>query len=169
MRRKLGLVGGLGGVAGERALVEALLRRERRLIAEQHVEELESLDMAAEHGEADRHGHGEKQAERAPQPGPEYGRDDDGDRRHAGAVAEHQRLDHLAHGQLAHHEQRQHQEEGRPAGIDGGGDEQGQRRGDKDADIGHEAHQPGEDAPGDRARHADQPQARRRSACRRRS
>ena len=40
-------------------MIEALLGRERRLIAEQNVEELESLDVAAEHRE-DGHGHGEQ-------------------------------------------------------------------------------------------------------------
>ena len=41
-------------IAGEHALVEVLGRAQRRPVAEQHVEELEALDMAAEHDEADR-------------------------------------------------------------------------------------------------------------------
>ena len=42
LQAKLGLVGGFGGIADERALVEALRRGQRGLVAEQHFEKVQA-------------------------------------------------------------------------------------------------------------------------------
>ena len=106
LQAKLGLIGGFRRIADQRALIEALRRRERRLVAEQHLEKVQALDMTPEHHEAHGERHGEQQAERPPQPGPEHGGENDRDRRETGAVAVDERLDHLAHDELGDEEQR---------------------------------------------------------------
>jgi hypothetical protein len=145
-------------IAGEHALVEVLGRAQRRPVAEQHVEELEALDMAAEHDEAERQRRRDEEPDRPPEPGPEDRRDNDRERRQAGALAIDERLDDVAHERLGDDEQRRRPQHHRPAGIDGGGEPDRQQRRDEGADIGHEAQQRRENAPQHRARHADDPQ-----------
>ena len=53
-------------IAGEHALVEALDGGQSRTVAENDVQELQSLDVAAENDEAQRQGRREDQADRAP-------------------------------------------------------------------------------------------------------
>jgi hypothetical protein len=70
-------------------------------------------------------------------------------------VPEYLRLDHLAHDQLGHDEEREGDEECAPARIDHRREKNRQSRRDVGADKGHEAHQHGEHAPDDGARDAD--------------
>src|SRR5262245_13839350 len=110
LQAKLGLIGGFGGIAGEGTLVEALRRRERRLVAEQHFEKVQPFDMAPEHYEAHGERHGEQEAEGSPQPGPEHSGEDHGDGRKAGAVAIDKWLDYLTHDQFGGEEESAGQE-----------------------------------------------------------
>ena len=70
-------------VAGQKALVEALLRREHRIAAEEDAQEFELRHIAADDDEADGQGRCEEQPDRTPQRGPEDRRHDDGQRRQA--------------------------------------------------------------------------------------
>ena len=156
----LGLLDGLGRIAGEHALIEAFGRRQRRRIAEQHAQELEPLDVTAEHDQHHRQRDGQQETDRSPQQRPERGGENDRQRRQAGALALHDRLDHVAHDRLGDDVERQRHQEHRPAGVDGGGEQQRKRRGDDRADERHEPHQHRQHAPQDGARDADHPQAK---------
>src|SRR4029079_10124066 len=92
LQADLCLIGGFSRIAYQRALIEALRRRERGLVAEQHLEKVQCLDMTSEHHEAHGERHGEQESERPPQPGPEHGGENDGDRREASAMAVDERL-----------------------------------------------------------------------------
>ena len=143
LQQLLGVLERLVGIAGEHALVEVLGRAQRRPVAEQHVEEFEPLDMAAEHDEAEgQRRRDQEQADRPPQPGPEDRRDDDREGRQAGALAVDERLDDVAHERLGDEEQ------GQPSTASSTSRDRRRRRaaigssaGDEGADIGHEAHQ----------------------------
>ena len=76
----LGQLGRLLRVAGEQPLVELDLRRQRRLVAQQDVEETELGNMAPEHDQADGERRRHQQAERAPEHGPEHRGDEHRDR-----------------------------------------------------------------------------------------
>ena len=71
-RQRLVLHPLLGGVvhlveiASQHALVEALHRGQRRLVAEQHIEKLQPPDMAPEHDQAQGERHRQNQADRSP-------------------------------------------------------------------------------------------------------
>ena len=118
--------------------------------------------MPPEHHEAEGQRRREEEADRPPEPGPEDRRDHHREGRQAGALAVDQRLDHMAHQRLGDEEQGERHSAIDQPGIDGGGEGDRQRAGDEGADIGHEAHQRREDAPQQRARHADQPTGRSR-------
>lgn len=66
LQAELGLIGGLRRIADERALVEALRRRQRGLVTEQHIEKVQGLHVAPEHNETYGKWHGEQEAERSP-------------------------------------------------------------------------------------------------------
>ena len=151
LQQQLGVVLHLVRVAGEHALVEALDRRQRRPVAQQHVEELQPLHVPAQHHQAEGQRRRQDQPDRAPQPAPEDRRDHHREGRQAGAVAVDQRLDHLAHDRLGDRNRRRRPDHHGPARIDGGGQRHGQGAGDERADIGHEAQQRREHAPEHRA------------------
>ena len=115
---ELGLMGGLVRVVGEHALIEILLQRQGRLVAQDDGEKLQPLDMPAEDHEAEGQGRRQEQPDRAPQPGPEGGGDDDRNGREAGAMAVEQRLHDLAHEGLDDEEQAGRPDQHRPARID---------------------------------------------------
>ncbi|GJD78280.1 hypothetical protein NBEOAGPD_1494 [Methylobacterium gregans] len=115
--------------------------------------------MTAEHHEADGERRRQDKADGPPEEGPDRRRQDHGDRREPGRVAVEQRLDHVAGDRLDHHEQDRGGDHHAPAGIDRGGEDQRQHRGDDGADIGHEAQDGGEHAEQGRARHTDDPEA----------
>src|SRR6202040_2230855 len=52
LEERFGLMRGLVGIVRQHALVKALLRRQRRPVAEQHLEELQMLDMPPQHNQA---------------------------------------------------------------------------------------------------------------------
>ena len=89
----LRLVDRLGGVFRQHPLIEQLGWRERRSIAEHHVEECETLDVPAEHHQAYGQRRRENEADRPPKRRPERRGCDHRDRRQAGAVPVQQRLD----------------------------------------------------------------------------
>ena len=69
LEKLLGFFHGLGGVLGEHPLVEDLRRRERRPIAEHHIEKLEALNMPAKHHQT----HGQRGCENEPNGAPQRG------------------------------------------------------------------------------------------------
>ncbi len=84
--KRLRLVGGFVGIAGKQPLVEALLRRQRRPVAEQDVQEFQALDMAPDDHEANGQRRREEESDRTPQPGPERCRADNRNRRQGPSV-----------------------------------------------------------------------------------
>src|SRR6266566_7075910 len=91
-----GLVDGFVGVPGEYALVEALGGTQRRRVSNQNIEKLQPFDMPPEDAETNRQRGRKQKTHWSPQPGPKGGRNDHRDRREAGAVPVHHRLDYLA-------------------------------------------------------------------------
>ena len=83
----LGLVGSLGGISGQHALVEDFRGGQRRPVAEHDVEKRQPFDMTADHHEAHRQGGCQHQSDRSPQRRPQRRRGHHGDRRKAGVVA----------------------------------------------------------------------------------
>ena len=77
LEERFGLMRGLVGVVGEQALIKALLRRQRRLVAEQHLEELQMLDMPPQHNQAHGQRRRQEQPDRPPEQCPESGGDHD--------------------------------------------------------------------------------------------
>src|SRR5437867_6279525 len=71
------------------------------------------------------------------------------------------RLNQLAHRQLREDIEGSSKQKGRPTGIRGGREEQGWGSSDERANIGHETHKRGEDAPHNGARYAGQPESQR--------
>ncbi len=130
------------GVTGEDALVEVLRQGQRRHLAEQDLERVERLDVAARHHQAQGQGRRHHQAHRTPDPAPENRRDHHRQRRQAGGVAVQEGLHQLRHDQLHHHEQAQGHDGERPARLDRRGEQRGAGGRDPHADIGHEAQQP---------------------------
>src|SRR5665811_1153293 len=118
------------------SLKEALLRCERWLVAEQHLEEIQSLDMAAENHEADRERHGEQETDRPPQPRPKNGRDDERYRRNPRAVPQDEGLHHLTHDRLGDEIESDREYKGGPARVHSGCEEQWKSGSDERAHIG---------------------------------
>src|SRR5215211_5249299 len=159
LEKLLGLLDGLDRIARQHALVHLLLRRERWLASQHHLEELQPLNVAAENDEADRQRCRQDEADRTPQPGPERRR---GDHRHWGqsaAVAIDQRLDDVADNGLGDEEQRGSPHNHGPARPHRRRQDQRKDRRDDRADIGDKAQDHGQHAPQRRTRHTDQPQA----------
>jgi len=143
----LGLLGGLLGVARQETLVETLLRRQSRPIAEQDVEEVQWRQVPPEYDEAHRQRCRQQQSDGAPQPGPECRRDDHRGRRQAGGPAVNPRLDQIGGDGFGGGKQQHGPEEQPPARIDRDGQRAGQDCGQRPADIGHEAHHHAEQSP----------------------
>ncbi len=78
-----------------------------------------------------------------------------------GRLAEEQGLDDVTHQRLNDDEERRRPKQHRPTRIDGDGQRERKQRRKERADIGHEPHHAGENAPEDGARNADEPQAQR--------
>ena len=79
---------------------------QRRLIAQQHVEETELGNMAPEHHQADRKRRRQEQPDWPPQRGPDDRGHEDRDRGKPGARAVQPWLEHVVAEQLQAHEQR---------------------------------------------------------------
>ena len=101
-----GLVRGFGGIAGEQTLIEALFRFQRGLVAEQHVDEVQRIDVLAKHDEAHRQRCCQQKADGSPENRPEQRGDDDGDRRKAGVLAIKHRLHNVSGDRLGDEEER---------------------------------------------------------------
>ena len=71
LQKFLGLIERLGRVSRQHALIENFRRRQSGPVAEHHVEELQTLDVPAEHHEAYRQRRRKDEADRAPQRRPE--------------------------------------------------------------------------------------------------
>ena len=140
-------VGRLVLVPGEEPLVVARPRVQDRLVAHQHHEEAHRRHVLAQDDEAHGQGHGEQEAQGAPQPRPEDHRDEKGDLGKAGALTEEPWLEHHVGAELEAQEQRGHHErlgppvEGRQA--DGDREQGGPER----ADVRDEAQGAREERP----------------------
>ena len=66
LEERFGLMRGLVGVVRQHALIKALLRRQWRPVAEQHLEELQMLDMPPQHNQAHGQRRRQKEPDRAP-------------------------------------------------------------------------------------------------------
>ncbi len=58
----LGIVGGIVGIIRQHAQIEAFFDRQRRLVAQHHIQEFQALDMAAQNHKA----HGERRGKQKP-------------------------------------------------------------------------------------------------------
>src|SRR5579862_1908231 len=81
LEEHLGLMRRLVGVVCEHSLIKTLLQSQSGLVAENDIEEFQSLDMSTEHDKAERQRSRKKQSNRPPKPGPERGRNHNGNGR----------------------------------------------------------------------------------------
>ena len=91
---------GLAAVQGEQTLVETVLRAERRLVAQQRVEEAQARDVLAQHSHAHRQRRRQEQPDATPQPRPEDRRHHDRHRRQPRVRAVKPRFEHVAGDQF---------------------------------------------------------------------
>ena len=139
-------------------MIDLRVHRQRRLVPQQHVQELEIGHVAPDHHQADRQRRRHQQADRPPQPGPEHRGDQDADRRNARLRAVDQRLHHVVADQLDEQEQPEGQQRLLPAGEDRQRDQDRQRGRDPGAEVGDEAQHGREQPPEQGVRHADEEQ-----------
>jgi hypothetical protein len=104
------------GSPREHALVEALGRRQRRAVREHHAEELQPLDVAAEHDEADGQRRGEQQPTATHSQVQKIAATTT-EKAKARCLAEGDGLDHVAHERLADEVERRRPERHGPAGV----------------------------------------------------
>ena len=104
-------------------LVEALRHGERLRVAQQNIQHAPRLDVPPGHQQTQRQGCGYDQADRAPQPTPEYRGNHHRERRKSRRVSVQLRLDQLRGEQLDDHEQPQCRPRHAPSGIDGSGEQ----------------------------------------------
>ena len=116
LEERFGLMRGLVGVVRQHALIKALLRRQCRLVAEQHLEELQMLDMPPQHNQAHGQRRRQQQPDRPPEQCPESGGDHHRDAGKPHAVAVEPGLDHITGDQLDDKEQANGPEHHRPPG-----------------------------------------------------
>ena len=107
LEERFGLMRGFVGVVRQHALIKALLRRQCRLVAEQHLEKLQMLDMPPQHNQAHGQRRRQQQSDRPPEQCPESGGDQHRDAGKPHAVAVEPGLDHLTGDQLDDKEQSQ--------------------------------------------------------------
>ncbi len=158
LEERFGSMRGLAWVVREHVLIETFFRRQRRLVAEQHLEKLQVLDMPPQHDQAHGQRRRQQQSDRPPQQRPERGGDQHRDAGKPRAVTIEPGLDHKAGDELDGKEETGDPEHRRPARIDGNGERGWKRSGDNRADVGDETQQHRQDAPECRVRHADEPQ-----------
>ena len=156
--RTTGLQRQLRRVALQCALIEGLGRGQRRAVAQHHLQERQRLHVLARNHQAHRQGRGDQQADRPPHERPERRRQHHGDGGQACAMAVQQRLDHLAHQQVAQQEQAEHHDRQRPPGRDGQRQQHRRHDGDDAAYVGHEPHQRRQYPPQHRVRQPHPPQ-----------
>ena len=151
----------IGHVLGQQALVQAVRGVHHRLAAQQHLQELQARQIAAQHQAAGRQRRRQDQANRSPQRSPERGGDDDGQGRQPRAAAVQPGLDNVVADQLQHQHQRQGPHQHVPARCHGKRQGQREHRSHQRPHVGHKAHHHGQHPPQDGPGHANQPQARR--------
>lgn len=134
-------------VVRQQPLVDAGRRVERGLAAEQHVQELQSRQVSADHQQADGERRRHDQADRAPQRRPENSRHHQRYRRQPGARAVKPRLDDVVADHLQHHDQADGPQHHAPARVHRKRQRQREYRRDHRPDIGHEAHHRRDGAP----------------------
>ena len=117
LQELLGLVERLSRISRQHALVEDFRRRQSGAISEHHVQELQTLDVAAHDHEADRQRSSENEADRTPQCGPERRRQNHRQRRKSGAAAIQMRFDQVSRERLQNKEQRRRPQQECPAWV----------------------------------------------------
>ena len=131
----------------------------RRLVPEDHREELELRDVATQDHQADRQGAGEHQPDRAPEERPERRRDQHRDLRDPHAVAIELRLDEVGDRQLQHQEQADDRQGRAPALRHGDAQRDRERHRQVGADVREVSEHRPKEAPEHRVLHADGQQA----------
>ena len=126
-------------VHGEEALVVASVGGEHRLIAEQHIEEAEARNVAANDHHANRERGGQDQADGAPDGGPENGGEQNGHRRKSGVGAVERGLDKIGNQNFGDDEEPKGFERLDPAVKNRDGKKQRQNSADGRADVRQKA------------------------------
>ena len=157
---RLGLMSCFVWVVRQHPLVEALRRRQRRLIAEQHLKKRQVLDVPSEHDQTDGQRRGQEEPHRPPKQRPKGGGNDDGNGGQTCGVTIQPRFDYLTGYPLGDKKESGDPKEHRPSRIDGKGEGCRKRRGDNWPDIGNETQEHRQRAPEDRVWHAEEPQPR---------
>jgi hypothetical protein len=134
-------------VSGQYPLIEAFYWREGGPITQQDIEESQSLDIAAQHDDAQSERHRENEANGSPHPAPEDCRHNYRKRRETGTVAVKDGLDRLADKHFTADIKTACPDHHRPAGVDRHRERQRKRGGDKGPDVGDEAQQARQDPP----------------------
>ena len=111
--------------------------------------------MATDDQQNDGDGGGQHQADRSPQGGPETRCGDERNWRQASGLAKEKGLQDVPDGKFGHHNNTDRHQGQRPAVTHRHGDDDGEDRCQKRADVRHEAQHDGQDAPENRARNAD--------------
>ncbi len=150
-------------IARQQALVITHVRLQCRLVGEDHRKKAQRLHMPPQNGDAYRQGCSEQQTDRAPNPNPEQGGNQQRERRHAGALAEDDRFDEVGEQQIQREIQRERLQRLGPAGKHCKGEQRRHDRGQHRADEGHEAQRGSQSSPQSRVRHADPIQPSRRN------
>jgi hypothetical protein len=81
------LLGGLDRIPREHSLVDQFRRRQRRPVAQHHIEKFQTVHVPSQYDEANAQRRGQNESDRPPQPRPKGRRGDDRDRREAGIMA----------------------------------------------------------------------------------
>src|ERR1700722_7479327 len=145
----------LSRIRRQRALIETLRHGQRLRIPEQNIEHVERLDVPSGNQETQSQRSRYDQADRAPQPAPEYRRNHHRQRRQARRMAVQLRFHQLPGNQLHHDEEPQGFQGQGPVRIDGGGQQYRTQRRYPHADVGNEAQHSGQRRPEQRMRQAD--------------
>ena len=123
-------------IASQQPLVKSDVRVQGRLIAQQHIEELQLRDVLAQHDQADRQRAGQDEPDRSPQKRPEGGGHQQGHFRHADTTAVESRFDNVADEQLDRQKQPEHKQWLNPPLKHRQAEDDRRQGRDPDADIG---------------------------------
>ena len=155
----LGVLGGVIGIIRQHAQIEAFIHRQRRLIAQHHIQEFQALNMTAQHHETHGERGGEQKTHCAPQQSPEYRRHQHRHRRKTHAAAVDKGFDRLADDRFDAAIKHNHRNQHVPAGIHRQRQHAGKQEGQRHAHIRHKSEQHADQAPQARIGNADQVKA----------
>ena len=155
----LGHVDGFFDIARQQALVQARGFVQGAFAAQQHLQKLQLRQVVPQHQQHHRHRRRQHQPDRPPQRGPEHGRQDQRQRRHAGAGAVQPGLDEVVADQLQRGDQRHRPQHHVPPRVDAKRQRERKNGANHRPHVRHEAQHRRQQAPHQRTRHADEQQA----------